>query len=42
MNKAYPELTQALSQLLDQIDASIRKGGYEGPPITKFLPVGWR
>jgi hypothetical protein len=40
MNKAYPELAQALSQLLDQMDASIRKGGYDGPPITMYLAGG--
>jgi hypothetical protein len=39
-NKAYPELTQALSQLLDQMDASIRKGGYDGLPITMYLVGG--
>ena len=40
MNKAYPELTQALSQLLDQMDASIRKGGYDGSPIIMYLAGG--
>jgi hypothetical protein len=40
MNKAFPELSQALSQLLDQMDASIRKGGYDGPPITMYLAGG--
>ncbi len=40
MNKAFPELSQALSQLLDQMDVSIRKGGYDGPPITMYLAGG--
>jgi hypothetical protein len=40
MNKAFPELSQALSQLLDQMDASIRKGGYDGPRITMYLAGG--
>ncbi len=40
MNKAFPELSQALSQLLDQMDASIRRGGYDGPPITMYLAGG--
>jgi hypothetical protein len=40
MNKAFPELSQALSQLLDQMDASIRKGGYDGTPITMYLAGG--
>jgi hypothetical protein len=40
MNKAFPELSRALSQLLDQMDASIRKGGYDGPPIIMYLAGG--
>jgi hypothetical protein len=40
MNKAFPELSDALSQLLDQMDASIRKGGYDGPPIIMYLAGG--
>ena len=40
MNKAFPELSQALSQLLDQMDSSIRKGGYDGPPIKMYLAGG--
>jgi hypothetical protein len=40
MNKAYPELSQALSQMLDQMDASIRKGSYEGSPIIMYLAGG--
>jgi hypothetical protein len=40
MNKAFPELSEALSQLLDQMDASIRKGGYDGAPITMYLAGG--
>jgi hypothetical protein len=40
MNKAYPELAQALSQLLDQMDTSIRKGGYDGPPVIMYLAGG--
>jgi hypothetical protein len=39
-NKAFPELSKALSQLLDQMDASIRRGGYDGPPITMYLAGG--
>jgi hypothetical protein len=40
MNKAFPELSQALSQLLDQMDESIRKSGYEGTPIQMYLAGG--
>jgi hypothetical protein len=40
MNKAFPELSQALSELLDQMDASIRRGAYNGPPITMYLAGG--
>jgi hypothetical protein len=40
MNKAFPELSKALSELLDQMDASIRRGGYDGPPITMYLAGG--
>jgi hypothetical protein len=40
MNKAFPELSQALSQLLDQMDGSIRRGGYDGDPITMYLAGG--
>jgi hypothetical protein len=40
MNKAFPELSKALSELLDQMDSSIRRGGYEGPPITMYLAGG--
>jgi hypothetical protein len=40
MNKSFPELSNALSQLLDLMDASIRKGGYDGPPITMYLAGG--
>jgi hypothetical protein len=40
MNKAYPELSQALAQLLDQMDASLRKGGYDGAPVIMYLAGG--
>jgi len=40
MNKAFPELSRALSDLLDQMDASIRKGDYDGPTIKMFLAGG--
>jgi hypothetical protein len=40
MNKAFPELSQALSELLDQMDGSITRGGYDGPPITMYLAGG--
>lgn len=40
MNKAFPELSKALSELLDLMDASIRRGGYDGPPITMYLAGG--
>ncbi len=40
MNKAFPELSEALSQLLDLMDDSIRKGGYEGTAITMYLAGG--
>jgi hypothetical protein len=40
MNKAFPELSQALSQILDLMDDSIRKGGYDGLPIIMYLAGG--
>ena len=40
MNSAFPELSQALGLLRDQVDASIRQGGYKGPPITMYLAGG--
>jgi hypothetical protein len=40
MNKAFPELSNALSDLLDQMDASIRRGGYDGAPIKMYLAGG--
>jgi hypothetical protein len=32
--KAFPELTAALREMLDRMDASLRAGGYEGPIIN--------
>jgi hypothetical protein len=40
MNKAFPELSQALSALLDRMDGSVKRGGYDGPPITMYLAGG--
>jgi len=40
MNKAFPELSKALSELLDQMDGSIKRGGYCGPPVTMYLAGG--
>jgi hypothetical protein len=40
MNKAFPELSQALSELLDRMDGSIKRGGYDGPPIIMYLAGG--
>lgn len=37
---AYPELTAALQTMLDRMDASLRAGGYAGPPIVMYLAGG--
>lgn len=36
----HPELTEALSRMLDKMDAWLRGGGYEGPPVKMFLVGG--
>lgn len=38
--KAYPELTRALQEMLDRMDASLRSGGYTGEPVDMFLAGG--
>jgi len=38
--KAFPELTAALREMLDRMDASLRAGGYEGPPVIMYLAGG--
>lgn len=39
-SSAHPELTQALSTMLDRIDAWLRDGGYVGDAIDMFLAGG--
>lgn len=38
--KAFPELTAALREMLDRMDASLRAGGYEGSPVIMYLAGG--
>jgi hypothetical protein len=38
--KAFPELTAALREMLDRMDASLRDSGYDGPPVLMFLAGG--
>lgn len=40
MHKLRPDLTSALSAMLDKIDEFIRSGGYSGDPIRMFLAGG--
>jgi hypothetical protein len=40
MPAPYPELTGALGQFLDRLDAVIRGSGYEGAPILMYLAGG--
>lgn len=40
MNKVYPELADALSEMLDKIDAVLRNGGYKGEPVKMYLAGG--
>ena len=38
--KAFPELTAALWEMLDRMDASLRAGGYAGAPVIMYLAGG--
>ena len=38
--KAFPELTAALREMLDRMDASLRAGGYDGPAVIMYLAGG--
>ncbi|MBF0159523.1 MAG: hypothetical protein HQL58_08350 [Magnetococcales bacterium] len=40
MPRPYPELTRAISCLLDRIDAVIRHTGYGGAPVRMYLAGG--
>lgn len=40
LKKADVELEQALSQILDKIDAAIMAGGYSGEPVSMYLAGG--
>jgi len=40
MSKPYPELTEALSRMLDKIDGVLRDAGYAGEPVKMFLAGG--
>ncbi len=39
-DESFPELRAALVSLLDRIDAEVRSGGYDGPPIQALLAGG--
>lgn len=36
----HPELTQALSEMLDRLDAILRRSGYSGEPVQMYLAGG--
>lgn len=38
--KAFPELTRALMEMLDRMDASLRASGYDGPPVQMYVAGG--
>jgi len=38
--KAFPELTAALGEMLDRMDASLRAGGYAGSAVIMYLAGG--
>lgn len=40
MSKAFPELADALSKMLDKIDDVLKTNGYMGEPIKMFLAGG--
>ncbi len=40
MHPLHPELTRALSVMLDKLDASLRSSGYAGSPVRMFLAGG--
>ncbi|WP_052362163.1 DUF6036 family nucleotidyltransferase [Geminisphaera colitermitum] len=39
-SQAFPELTAALSRILDRLDASLRESGYDGEPVAMYLADG--
>ena len=40
MHPRQPELTRAMSVMLDKLDAFLRSGGYAGEPVRMFLAGG--
>ena len=38
--KAFPELTAALGEMLDRMDASLRASGYTGVPVIMYVAGG--
>ena len=40
MHSLHPELTRAMAVMLDKLDASLRAGGYGGPPVATYLAGG--
>lgn len=40
MHKLHPELTQAMSQMMDRMDGFMREGGYVGEPVKMYLAGG--
>lgn len=39
-SKFYPELQNALVDIIDAIDSSLRSGGYQGEPVRMYLAGG--
>lgn len=40
MHDLHPELTQAMSTLMDKLDDVLKKGGYTGAPLQMYLAGG--
>lgn len=38
--KAFPELTEALREMLDRMDSTLRASGYAGSPVIMYLAGG--
>jgi hypothetical protein len=40
MHSLHPELTRAMAAMLDELDSSLRLGGYTGAPVSMYLASG--
>jgi len=40
MHTLHPELTNAMSAMLNKLDSSLRSGGYTGAPVSMYLAGG--